>query len=57
MTGVVLFAAHANGVSSQQLSAAISSSGADSACDQHQELVGQSGVLTEAVFCLLLHDL
>ena len=57
MTGVVLFAAHAKGVSSQQLSAAISSSRAASASDQHQELVGQSGVLPKAFFCLLLHDL
>lgn len=51
-----LFAVPAKGVSSQQLSAAISSSGAASATGQHQKLFGQSGVLLKAAFCLLLRE-
>ena len=55
--GIVVFAGHAKGVTLQQLSAAISSSGTASASGQHPELVGQSGVLLKAAFCQLQRDL
>lgn len=49
-------AVHAVGVSSQQLSAAISSSAAASAGGQHQDSFGQSGGLLTAIFCFFIEQ-